>query len=356
MIVRIDASPLQKRQQIDAMRKTTPLDVSEEDRALLLSWLGSPRLNARIRLRARIVVASAGGQGARALARDLQVSLETVYLWRRRYAEQGIDGLRSLTSPGRRSQIDRRRTDLILRAGRARGSGRRGPSVAAIARAGGVSRATVRRLWDQHGMVGRATHRRANGLPDARATHEIGPCGIVGIYIDPPCRVLARVAPGDRPRAGRPGPVQRAARRSERASAARALLTALEAFGGDPRMSAGPREIGSARLDEVLGRLRKAGGGAVLEVLAGPRFPLATGAAMIEARSGRSATIRVVRARTQGAWLARATDWLLTAADVQDTVLAGVLGHLMDYFAGWRAGSGPFVWTPSQPPQPVRAA
>src|SRR5947209_15856341 len=113
MIVLIAASPLQMRRPIGDMRKTTPLDVSEEDRALLLSWLGSPRVNARIRLRARIVVASAGGQGARALARDLQVSLETVYLWRRRYTERGIDGLRSLTSPGRRSHIDQRRTDLI---------------------------------------------------------------------------------------------------------------------------------------------------------------------------------------------------------------------------------------------------
>ncbi len=331
------------------MRKTTPLEVSEEDRALLLSWLGSPRLGARIRLRARIVVASAGGQGARALARDLRVSLETIYLWRRRYTELGIDGLRSLTSPGRRSQLDRRRADLILRAGRVRGAGGPAPSVAAVARAGGVSRATVRRLWDRHGLVDVSAPRRAKGP----RTSEIVPGSIVGIYIDPPSRILARIAPAGRLRTARtalPARTAYARRRAhpaERASAASALVTALEAFGGDSWTEGAPSEGGPARLEEILTRFTKVGGGAALEVLTGPRPVDAAAAA--GARQAPDGAIHLIRARTRGAWLARATDWLRAASNVQEPALAGVFGHLMDYFAGWREGSEPFIWTPHQP-------
>jgi putative transposase len=329
------------------MRRTTPLEVSEEDRTLLLSWLGSPRLSERLRLRARIVVASAGGQGARALARDLRVSLETIYLWRRRYAEQGIDGLRSLSSPGRHSQVDRRRTELILRAGRARRPGAKTPSVAAVARAGGVSRATVRRLWDRHGIRDRSPHRRTKTPQKA----EIGPCTIIGIYIDPPWRVLARVAPTGAPRVGRAARAPHSPRRSERASAASALLTALAAFGSDALPRGTANEAASARLKEVLAGLSRIGGGAALEVLAGPRPPQ-TASVAADAPRARDGSIHLVRARTHGAWLTRATDWLLAASGAQEEALAGVFGHLMDYFASWRDGSAPFIWTPGPPPSP----
>ncbi len=293
----------------------------------------------------RIVVARAGGLGARALARDLRVSLETIYLWRRRYAEQGIDGLRSLSSPGRHSQVDRRRETLILRAGRARRLGEKAPSVAAVARATGISRATVRRLWDRHGLAVRSPHRPVKAARNAG----VSPCSIVGIYIDPPWRVLARVAPTHPPRAGRAARAPRNGRRSEGASATSALLTALEAFGGDAWPRGAPSAMASARLTEVLARLSRIGGGAALEILAGPRAPR-TASAAADARSVRDGAIHLVRARTHGAWLARATDWLLTASSAQEEALAGVFGHLMDYVASWRDGSAPFIWTPGPRP------
>jgi hypothetical protein len=237
--------------------------------------------------------------------------------------------------------------ELILRAGRARRLGAKAPSVAAVARAGGVSRETVRRLWERHDLGDRSPHRRTRSPQKT----DIGPCSIVGIYIDPPWRVLARVAPTGGPRAGRAARPPQAPRRSERASAASVLLTALEAFGGDawPRRAA--NETSSARLKEVLADLSKIGAGAALEVLAGPPSPHAASAA-VDARSGRDGSVHLVRARTHGAWLTRATDWLLAASGAQEEALAGVFGHLMDYFASWRDGSAPFIWTPRPLPSP----
>ena len=102
---------------------------------------------------------------------------------------------------------------------------------------------------------------------------EIGPCSIIGIYIDPPWRVLARVAPTVAPRVGRAARAPHSPRRSERASAASALLTALEAFGSDALPRGTANEAASARLKNVLASLSGIGGGAALEILAGPRPP-----------------------------------------------------------------------------------
>ena len=217
------------------MRRTTPLEVSEEDRALLLSWLGSPRLSARIRLRARIVVASAGGQGARALARDLRVSLETIYLWRRRYAEQGIDGLRSLVVAGP-PQPDRsaasgadpaRRARARRLAGRHRRSRpSRAPAVSAGRRCAGSG-------------IGTACRRRASLGPSATRTspREVE-IGSVQHRRDLHRPAVARPRPGGAVRRDRATARAAPARRTppaapSAASAASALVTALEAFGGD---------------------------------------------------------------------------------------------------------------------------
>jgi len=334
------------------MRRTTPLEVSEEDRALLLSWLGSGGLNARIRLRARIVVASAGGQGARALARDLGVSLETIYLWRRRYAERGIEGLRSQALPGRRSQIERRQAETILRAGRTRGAGGLAPSVAAVARATRVSRTTVRRLWDRHGLAGAAVRARGTSAREAG----FSPSSIVGIFIDPPLRVLARVAPTDPMHDARASRDRRGTGRNERPTAASALLTALEAFDGDGWPRRPTNETGPARLEELLARIARIGGGAAVEVLEGPLPRNARGTVRAAGLDRRYTGIRLVRERTRGGWLAHAYAWLAIASRAQDAALAGALGHLMDYFGSRRAGFEPFIWTPGPPRLPLKTA
>lgn len=52
-------------------------------------------------LRARILLASADGEGPRAMARRLETSMDTVCARRRRYMEEGLAGLRSRPKSGR---------------------------------------------------------------------------------------------------------------------------------------------------------------------------------------------------------------------------------------------------------------
>jgi transposase-like protein len=335
------------------MKKNAALFVTEEDRALLLSWLACPALTPNMALRARVVLGSAGGEGARSVARDLGVSVETVYLWRRRFQQHGIEGLRAHALPGRRVRIESRRAHAILRAGRARET-RPSISVAGVARAAGVSRSTVRRLWERHGVRAAA---QEDDEDDERAGAALEPACIVGIFIDLPFRALARMASTQAPVPARAGLIGRQNRKTDRApgrvACAGLLLTALEAFGGggEPARAATGQwdEGGLAVLLDALGAGTPP---AMFEVLAGPRSGASGGAGTARAARGRDRgqaepRSRLIRARTQGEWLTRAGMWLSEAPRDQEQVLAAAFGHLMDYFAGWTEESGPFVWTAS---------
>ena len=327
--------------------------VTEEDRSLLLSWLASAGLTRSMRLRARIVLASAGGQGARMIARGLGVSFETVYLWRRRYEDGGIEGLRSRPLPGRRRQVDTRRLGAILRAGSARHEDGHGRSVTSVARAAGVSRATVRRLWERHGLRNRAAPLGAAAVPLAAARDaRLEPHGIVGIFVDLPRRAIARLAStatsGAGPARARADTRVNADDAGGASTVGGSIVTALEAFGGETRSSlpAGLRK--TDRLGRALGKLTRGFSGAPLEILDGP---WTNGARARRESVGdlgddpAASPVRWVRARTLGEWLARAREWLAAAPGRQEPALTVALGHLMDYFAVWSEASEAFIWT-----------
>ena len=56
-------------------------------------------------LRAHIVLRCAQGLANHAMARELGVNRKTVILWRKRFAQSGLDGLRDRTRPGRKPTL-----------------------------------------------------------------------------------------------------------------------------------------------------------------------------------------------------------------------------------------------------------
>ncbi|PIP84478.1 MAG: hypothetical protein CO113_02220 [Elusimicrobia bacterium CG_4_9_14_3_um_filter_62_55] len=52
-------------------------------------------------LRAEIILRAATGHHNLTIARNLGISRNTVKLWRRRFAQEGLDGLKSRPIPGR---------------------------------------------------------------------------------------------------------------------------------------------------------------------------------------------------------------------------------------------------------------
>jgi Homeodomain-like domain len=69
--------------------------VKSEDRRVMEGWLRAPTTPQALARRARIVLASAEGEAVRPMAKWLGVAVNTVNVWRRRYREQGLAGLRT---------------------------------------------------------------------------------------------------------------------------------------------------------------------------------------------------------------------------------------------------------------------
>jgi transposase len=76
------------------------IELSIDERVALLALI-RPTSQARMVLRARIVVACADGASNAAVARDLGVCQDTVRKWRRRYAQRRLAGLADGHRPGR---------------------------------------------------------------------------------------------------------------------------------------------------------------------------------------------------------------------------------------------------------------
>jgi len=165
------------------------LPVRREDHELLTALARGRNTPQKVALRARIVLAAATGQANHRLAKDLGVSRPTVLLWRARYAAAGVDGLlKDAPRPGRRKRLPATKVEAIVNAtlhGRPRDATHW--SVRTMARAQGVSPATVQRIWDAHGLQ----PHRVKTFKLSRDPHFVRKLrDVVGLYLNPPDKAL----------------------------------------------------------------------------------------------------------------------------------------------------------------------
>ena len=165
-----------------AMRETV---LSEEQRSVLERWVNAQRTPQSVAQRARMVLLAAGGESNSAIARTLGVSRPTVILWRSRFAQGGPQALTEIQpGRGRKPVIAAAKIEAIVQATtQTTPPGQTHWSCRSMARAQGVSPATVQRIWDAHGLQ---PHRmRTFKLStDARFTEKL--TDVVGLYLNPP--------------------------------------------------------------------------------------------------------------------------------------------------------------------------
>ncbi|MGH3839169.1 MAG: helix-turn-helix domain-containing protein [Acidimicrobiales bacterium] len=77
------------------------IDLSDDDRQRLESMVRRRRAEQRMVTRARIVLAAAAGENNAVIAGRLGVALNTVIKWRKRFFEEGMDGLVDRKRSGR---------------------------------------------------------------------------------------------------------------------------------------------------------------------------------------------------------------------------------------------------------------
>jgi transposase len=77
------------------------IELSDEDRDALETILRKRTAEHRVVLRARIVLAAADGEENLSIADRLEVSPNTVIRWRKRFFEEGMNGLADRKRSGR---------------------------------------------------------------------------------------------------------------------------------------------------------------------------------------------------------------------------------------------------------------
>ncbi len=164
------------------------LELGEAERAALEALAVRRRTAQGLALRARIVLACAETGSPRLVGAQLDVHPDTVRKWRHRFARQRLDGLRDEPRSGAPRKIgDERIEAVISRTLESLPADGTHWSSRGMARASGLSTATVQRIWRAFGLQ---PHRietfKLSTDPDFVAKVR----DVVGLYMAPPDRAL----------------------------------------------------------------------------------------------------------------------------------------------------------------------
>jgi transposase len=165
------------------------LYVDDNQRKRLKHLADSGKTPQKVAMRARIILLAGEGRANHAIAAELGVSRPTVLRWRERFAKRGVAGiLQDAPRPGRRKKIG---PDVIKRVVEA--TMRTTPpdethwSVRTMAKAQGLSRMTVQRIWKQHRLQPHLLE-TFKFSKDKRFVEKLR--DVVGLYLNPPDHAL----------------------------------------------------------------------------------------------------------------------------------------------------------------------
>ena len=167
------------------MRRAVAVVLTEEERKSLERIVRAPTSALRAVRRARVVLLAADGWTNDRIAERLEMGVNTVGRWRRRFVAEGVDGLgRDRPGRGRKPVIPKEITDEVVRkTTMEKPPSRTHWSRASMAAAVGLSESTIGRIWRAHGL---RPHRvetfKLSNDPDFAQKLE----DIVGLYLAPP--------------------------------------------------------------------------------------------------------------------------------------------------------------------------
>ena len=165
------------------------LQMTNEQRATLEAWVRAKTSPQRTVLRARICLLAAQGLPNRVIANTLKTSRPTVVQWRQRFEERGSDGLAEDAPHGLSSRaLPAEKVKAIVEATlHTMPKDATHWSTRTMAKATGVSNATISRIWDAHGLQ----PHRVEGFKlskDKRFVEKL--TDVVGVYLNPPDKAV----------------------------------------------------------------------------------------------------------------------------------------------------------------------
>jgi transposase len=173
------------------MRRGRPipkLTLSEQEREMLQQWSRRAKSAQALALRARIILECARGRTNSQAASELRVTPQTIGKWRSRFCAKRLDGLLDEPRPGtprRLSDADVER--VLVKTLESTPKGATHWSTRSMARACGLSRSSINRIWRAFAL---APHRTENFKLSKDPLFIEKVRDIVGLYMVPPDKAM----------------------------------------------------------------------------------------------------------------------------------------------------------------------
>jgi transposase len=167
------------------VKKESKITVTAEARARLEAIVAAPSMKQKYVWRARIVLLSAAGVGTMAIVRQVGKSKRAVWRWRERFVAEGVDGLlRDRPRSGRPPTVGPDQVRAVVeRTQRTVPPDATHWSTRSLARAVGLGKTTIRKIWREHGLKPHLI----KGFKVSRDPAFVDKVrDVVGLYINPP--------------------------------------------------------------------------------------------------------------------------------------------------------------------------
>jgi transposase len=175
--------------EVNTMRVAPEVKLSIEQRQELEKLARGRTVTVRLAQRAKMILMAANGLTDSAIGEELGVSRQNVARWRGRFVERGLTGIeKDAPRPGRKPQISAKQVQQIVHlTTHEKPADATHWSTRSMARATGISPASVRRLWQKHGLKPHLlrTFKLSNDPLFAEKVADI-----VGLYLNPPEHAL----------------------------------------------------------------------------------------------------------------------------------------------------------------------
>src|ERR1017187_9861571 len=172
------------------MPRQAPLvNLTEPDRQELECWVAAHRTPQQVSQRCRIILAAAQGRQDKLIADDMDLNFKTVALWRRRFISEGPDCLWEVAEGrGCKPPLTPEEVGSIVDATlQTKPAGATHWSCRSMAKAQGVSKATVNRIWQSHQIKPHLS----KGFKLSRDPNFLQKLtDVVGLYLNPPEKAL----------------------------------------------------------------------------------------------------------------------------------------------------------------------
>ena len=170
-------------------RQAAPVSLSGPDRKELEKWVNAHRTPQQVAQRCRIVLAASEGKKDKDIAGDLQINFKTVALWRQRFLREGTDCLWEVApGRGRKPKLTAEKIENIINTTlQTLPKGATHWSCRTMAEEQGISKATINRIWQSHGLQ----PHRIKGFKLSRDPKFLEKLtDVVGLYLNPPEKAL----------------------------------------------------------------------------------------------------------------------------------------------------------------------